>query len=156
MARIFTHFVCWQTTKYYAWKSCSAANFFYRFTLKFIWQNTSSKMMTLLLKKKKDKIGGITLPGMWWFVSHCHLNNVKWLWEKSKDQRNRRECPEIDSQIEGKLSHDSKDITSPWEKNRIFNKCFCDNCPSKWETQLHPYIMAYPPTELQLSFHLAK
>ena len=112
--------------------------------------------MTLLLKKKKDKIGGMTLPGMWWLISHCHLNNVKWLWKNSKDQQNRREGPEIDSQIEGKLSHESKDTTSPWEKNRIFDKCFCDNCPSKWETQLHLYIMAYPHPQITAEFPSGK
>lgn len=38
-------------------------------------------------KKKKDKVGGIALPGMWWLRSHCHLNTVNKLWKKWKDQQ---------------------------------------------------------------------
>ena len=41
--------------------------FFYRLILKFMWNDKSSKITTIFLekkKKKKDKIGGITLAGI--------------------------------------------------------------------------------------------
>lgn len=81
---------------------------------------------------------------------------MKWFWKKYKDQQSRKECREKDSQIKGKLSHESKDIRSLWENNRIFNKCSCDNCPSEWETQLHPYIKVYPPHRITAEFPSGK
>lgn len=54
------------------------------------------------------------------------------------------------------MSYESHTLKNPWEKNQIYNKRFCDNCLSKWETQLHLYIMAYVNREFQLNFHLTE
>lgn len=85
--------------------------------------------------RKKDKVGGPTLPDSR-IHSKATLVNIVWcqLQGRQTDQWNRVEIPEINPSIDRQLTFNKDTKAIQWEKNSFYNKWSWDNWISKCKT----------------------
>lgn len=101
------------------------ANFFSdidKFILKFIWNNTDSKIAKAILEKK-NKVLGISLLNLHTYVSTV-IKNVQYWWRDNAqiNQWNRILNPETDPHKDAQHNSDKDTETIQWKDDGLLNK----------------------------------
>ena len=90
-----------------------------------IWNHKSSHIVTAILRKK-NKIGGITLPNIKLYYKSIALKRA-WYWPKNKhiNQWNRIQNPEM--KLCSRLIFDRERKLTQWATDSLFNKWCWEN-----------------------------